>query len=71
MSFFERKGAESPPSAPMAVSLWKDGRLGALRPPPLFSLEGMQENPLNTPVVEESSASLEGAEENPPHSFHS
>ena len=40
-------------------------------PSPTFFLEGMQENSPHSPVLEESSASLEEAAENPPHSFHS
>ena len=50
---------------------WKDGRIGACHPPSFFSLEGMPESPLDTPVVEGSAASLEGAEESPPRSLHS
>ena len=61
-----RRGREQRVLPMPLLLLWKDGRTGAAcHPQPIFLWTECR-SPPHTPIVEESSASLEGAEENPP-----
>ena len=61
-----RRGREQRVLPMPLLLLWKDGRTGAAcHPRPIFLWTECR-SPPHTPIVEESSASLEGAEENPP-----